>query len=288
YARTRVLSENILFDRARGVEPVVLRLSTVFGLSPRMRFDLVVNTLTVRAVVDGKIAIFGGSQWRPNVHCRDAARAFITVLEAPAALVAGEIFNVGGDTLNHTIADLGDMVAEIVGGVQVTMQQDVADLRDYRVSFEKIRKTLDFEPEMRVAAGIREVATGVLHAGFYYSANSLKAQLTRDGNTQLAAYCTERGLPLSRCGKLVVATSAEDLEGLEELQRRGVANGVRLEALSAAEIRRIEPRTRTHEWALFSPSTATVAPGVVVASLVADALRAGIVICTGVAYRKRG
>jgi len=161
YARTRVLSENILFDRAGDVEPVVLRLSTVFGLSPRMRFDLVVNTLTVRAVVDGKIAIFGGSQWRPNVHCRDAARAFITALEAPAGLVAGEIFNVGGDTLNHTIADLGDMVAEIVGGVQVTQQQDVADLRDYRVSFEKIRKTLDFEPEMSVAAGIREVATAV-------------------------------------------------------------------------------------------------------------------------------
>src|SRR6266487_760786 len=144
--------------------------------------------------------------------------------------------------------------------------------------------------EKELACGLHASGrnSGVLHAGFYYSANSLKAQLTRDGNTQLAAYCTERGLPLSRCGKLVVATSAEDLEGLEELQRRGVANGVRLEALSAAEIRRIEPRARTHEWALFSPSTATVAPAVVVASLVADALRAGIVICTGMAYRKRG
>src|SRR6266581_4366241 len=116
--------------------------------------------------------------------------------------------------------------------------------------------------EKELACGLHASGrnSGVLHAGFYYSANSLKAQLTRDGNTQLAAYCTERG----------------------------VANGVRLEALSAAEIRRIEPRARTHEWALFSPSTATVAPAVVVASLVADALRAGIVICTGVAYRKRG
>ena len=123
--------------------------------------------------------------------------------------------------------------------------------------------------EKELACGLHASGrnSGVLHAGFYYSANSLKAQLTRDGNTQLAAYCTERGLPLSRCGKLVVATRAEDLEGLEELQRRGVANGVRLEALSAAEIRRIEPRARTHEWALFSPSTATVAPAVVVASL---------------------
>jgi len=161
YARTRVLSENILFDRAGDVEPVVLRLSTVFGLSPRMRFDLVVNTLTVRAVVDGKIAIFGGNQWRPNVHCRDAARAFIRALEAPAGLVAGEIFNVGGDDLNHTIADLGNMVAEIVGGVHVTHQADVPDPRDYRVSFEKIRRTLGFEPEYTVAAGIKEVAAAV-------------------------------------------------------------------------------------------------------------------------------
>jgi len=161
YARTRVLSENILFDRARGVEPVVLRLSTVFGLSPRMRFDLVVNTLTVRAVVDGKIGIFGGNQWRPNVHCRDAARAFIAALEAPAERVAGEIFNVGGDALNHTIAALGDLVAETVGGVEVVHQQDATDPRDYRVSFEKIRRVLAFEPQVTVAAGIREVAAAV-------------------------------------------------------------------------------------------------------------------------------
>src|SRR5205807_6006177 len=110
--------------RAGDVEPVVLRLSTVFGLSPRMRFDLVVNTLTVRAVADGTISIIGGNQWRPNVHCRDAARAFIAALEAPGERVAGEIFNVGGDALNHTIADLGDMVAEIVGDVEVKRQPD--------------------------------------------------------------------------------------------------------------------------------------------------------------------
>ena len=161
YARTRVLSENILFDRAGDVEPVVLRLSTVFGLSPRMRFDLVVNTLTVRAVADGGITIVGGNQWRPNVHCRDAARAFIAALEAPAERVAGEIFNVGGDALNHTIADLGTMVAEIVGDVQVARQRDGTDLRDYRVGFAKIRRVLGFEPEWTVAAGIREVAAAV-------------------------------------------------------------------------------------------------------------------------------
>ncbi len=161
YARTRVLSENLLFDRAGDVEPVVLRLATVFGLSPRMRFDLVVNTLTVKGVVDGKIPIQGGNQWRPNVHCRDAARAFIAALEAPAGRVAGEVFNVGGDALNHRIADLGEMVARIIPGVEIVRQPDVADPRDYRVGFEKIRTVLAFEPEFTVAEGIREVAAAV-------------------------------------------------------------------------------------------------------------------------------
>ena len=161
YARTRVLSENILFDRRGDVEPVVLRLATVFGLSPRMRFDLVVNTLTVRAVVDKKISIFGGGQWRPNVHCRDAARAFMLAFEAPAGAVAGEVFNVGGNALNHRIAELGAMVAEIVGNVEVVMQNEIADPRNYRVSFDKIRRVLGFVPEFTVAQGIAEVAAAV-------------------------------------------------------------------------------------------------------------------------------
>lgn len=161
YARTRVLSENIIFDRRGSVEPVVLRLATVFGLSPRMRFDLVVNTLTARAVVDQRISIFGGDQWRPSVHCRDAARAFLLALEGPAEAVSGEIFNVGGDNLNHRIRDIGEQVAEIVGDVEVAMQADAPDPRDYRVNFEKIRRTLDFEPEFSIADGIREVAAAV-------------------------------------------------------------------------------------------------------------------------------
>src|SRR5574341_208100 len=161
YARTRVLSENILFDRHGDVEPVVVRLATVFGLSPRMRFDLVVNTLAVRAVTEQRITIFGGNQWRPNVHCRDAARAFILALEAPAARVAGEIFNLGGDAQNHRISELGELVASIVGGAELEISGDVQDPRDYRVSFAKIRSVLDFEPQYSVSDGIREVAAAV-------------------------------------------------------------------------------------------------------------------------------
>jgi nucleoside-diphosphate-sugar epimerase len=180
------LSENLLFDRRGDVEPVVLRLATVFGLSPRMRFDLVVNTLTARAVVDHKIAIFGGDQWRPNVHCRDAARAFLCALEAPAELVAGEVFNVGGDALNHRIGELGELVAATVGDVDVRHERDVPDPRDYRVSFEKIRRVLGFEPEFTVAAGIREVATAVRgqpalqnhHNPVFHNVHALKQTFT--------------------------------------------------------------------------------------------------------------
>lgn len=161
YARTRVLSENILFDRHGDVEPVVVRLATVFGLSPRMRFDLVVNTLTARALSEGRISIFGGNQWRPNVHCRDAARAFVMALEAPSSDVAGEIFNLGGDANNHRITEIGEMVAQIVGGVEVEHRDDVADPRDYRVSFAKIRRALGFEPEYAVTDGIREIVAAV-------------------------------------------------------------------------------------------------------------------------------
>src|SRR6266513_605277 len=161
YARTRVLSENILLDRRGDVEPVILRLATVFGLSPRMRYDLVVNTLTARAVADQRITVMGGNQWRPNVHCRDAARAFTLALEAPGADVAGETFNLGGDSQNYTINQLGEMVARIVGDVEVVTQGDAPDPRDYRVSFEKIRRGLGFEPQFSVEAVIREITAAM-------------------------------------------------------------------------------------------------------------------------------
>lgn len=139
----------------------MLRLATVFGLSDRMRFDLVVNTLTARGVVDKEITIFGGDQWRPNVHCRDAARAFIMAYEAPGSQVAGEVFNVGGDDLNYRIRELGSLVAETLGDIQVVVDGKDVDTRDYCVSFEKIRSVLGFEPEYSVEDGIREIVGAI-------------------------------------------------------------------------------------------------------------------------------
>lgn len=109
--------------------------------------------------------------------------------------------------------------------------------------------------------------SGVVHAGFYYTADSLKARFTREGNQQWRDYCQEHRLPLRCCGKLVVARHAGELAGLAELQRRGAANGVVLESLTAAEARRLEPRVKTCERALFSPATASLDPRAAMATL---------------------
>ncbi len=129
--------------------------------------------------------------------------------------------------------------------------------------------------------------SGVLHAGFYYSADSLKARFTRQGNLALAAYCDAKGIPLNRCGKLVLAKGPEDLPVLEELLRRGRANGVPLEKVPVEEAVKIEPRARTHKWALWSPSTASVDPRRVVEAMKADALAAGVEVREGAPYRSR-
>lgn len=126
--------------------------------------------------------------------------------------------------------------------------------------------------------------SGVLHAGFYYSADSLKARFTRDGNLRLTEYCKERGLRINRCGKLVVAKDATELAGLEELFRRAKRNDVEVHEITATEAREIEPRVKTHEKALWSPTTSSVDPRAVVASLVADTQQAGIAIQTETAF----
>ncbi len=126
--------------------------------------------------------------------------------------------------------------------------------------------------------------SGVIHAGFYYSANSLKAKLTRAGNQAMSAYCEAKKIPLNRCGKLVVAKDQDDLPQLDELLRRGQANGVPLESLTEEEARRIEPRVKTHQRAIFSPTTTSVDPQRVMEEMIRDAKQEGITIRTGAPY----
>ena len=127
--------------------------------------------------------------------------------------------------------------------------------------------------------------SGVLHAGFYYSADSLKARLTKDGNQRLTDYCLEHGLGINRCGKLVVAKNADELPVLHELLGRAKRNGVDLHEITEAEAREIEPRVRTYQQALFSPSTASVDPSEVMRSFVAAAKQAGVSIINNARYQ---
>jgi (S)-2-hydroxyglutarate dehydrogenase len=126
--------------------------------------------------------------------------------------------------------------------------------------------------------------SGVIHAGFYYSANSLKAKLTRAGNQAMTAYCEAKKIPLNRCGKLVVAKDQDDLLQLDELLRRGEANGVPLESLTEEEARKIEPRVKTHQRAIFSPTTTSADPQRVIEEMIQDAKQEGITIRTGAPY----
>jgi len=148
YAEANIAAEQAILPLADSTFTVTaLRQATVYGLSPRMRFDLAINGMTLGVLQEGSIPILrDGTQWRPMVHVRDTARAFVTVLGAPAEDVNGEIFNVGSDDQNFQIHPLAKRVSEAAGVPFVERWYGDPDRRSYRVSFAKIRKVLDFEP----------------------------------------------------------------------------------------------------------------------------------------------
>jgi nucleoside-diphosphate-sugar epimerase len=159
YARTKVDSERLLLEaRCADFHPTILRLATLFGWSPRPRFDLVVNLLTARAIRLGKVTVYNGEQWRPFMHVYDAARAFLACLEASNLdVVSGEIFNVGSFELNYRLSEIAEIISAIVPNVEVEHVEN-QDRRNYRVSFDKIHCRLGFVCERGVEAGIREMA----------------------------------------------------------------------------------------------------------------------------------
>lgn len=174
YARMKIESERALLNLADGFfSPTILRLATVFGVSPRMRFDLVVNTLTMKAVRENKITLFGGDQWRPNVHVSDVARSIIAVLEAPLTEVGGEIFNVGSNENNFTINQLGEFVKLAVPTAELVLEEKKADKRNYRVDFSKIQNLLGFKAAVNVPQGIIETAQALRGGNYADHANSI-------------------------------------------------------------------------------------------------------------------
>ena len=155
--------------------------------------------------------------------------------------------------------------------------------RELKHRFRDARITL-LEKEAKCGLHASGRNSGVIHAGFYYSADSLKAKLTRAGNQAMIGYCEAKKIPLNRCGKLVVAKDRDDLPQLDELLRRGQANGVPLENLTEEQAREIEPRVKTCERAIFSPTTTSADPHRVMEEMTQDAINEGITIHAGAPY----
>jgi nucleoside-diphosphate-sugar epimerase len=158
YAEQKVAVEQHLL----GLDPApfaltCLRFATVYGIALRMRFDLTVNEFTRDLWAGRRLEVFGEQFWRPYVHVRDVARAVRAVLEAPQALVAGRVFNVGASHENYRKLDLVREIRRQTGCGDVVYVRRDEDPRDYKVSFEKIRTALGYEPALTVPAGIAEI-----------------------------------------------------------------------------------------------------------------------------------
>lgn len=164
YAESKIDSEEIIFHETHGeftdsnITATILRLGTIFGWSRRMRFDLVVNLLTAKALLEGDIPVYGGEQYRPLVHVHDAANAFVAALEAPDKRVDHQIFNVGDNDLNYQIKEVGRIVEEVIDDAEVRFVEHKEDERTYRVSFDKINYILGWETEYEITDGVREIA----------------------------------------------------------------------------------------------------------------------------------
>jgi nucleoside-diphosphate-sugar epimerase len=170
YAEHKVeMERRILAASGEGVDytPTVLRISTAYGLSPRMRFDLTISEFTRTLAAGEELIVYDADTWRPYCHVSDIAKAVMTVLDADESDVAGEVFNVGHSDENYTKRMVVDVVQEAIGGTgNVTFEEGGRDPRNYRVSFEKIRERLGFEPDMRVPVSVAAVAAAV-QAGAY-------------------------------------------------------------------------------------------------------------------------
>jgi nucleoside-diphosphate-sugar epimerase len=161
YARSKVKTESALRELARdGFSPTFLRNGTVYGLSPRMRFDTVLNDFVGSAVSTGKVTVYSdGKPWRPVVHIEDVSRAFLTVLQAPLDAIHNQAFNIGANHLNHQIIELAKIVTETVPGCRLEiLAQPGADQRTYKTDFSKFAQTFpDFQFRWDARAGAREL-----------------------------------------------------------------------------------------------------------------------------------
>ena len=160
YAELKVRFENYMLnscDKDKDFSPTSLRFSTVYGLSPRMRFDLTVNEFTKDLALGKELEVFGEQFWRPYCHVKDFSNAFITILNSPNEKVAYNVFNVGDTNENYTKRMLINEIQKVLPDAKIKYVVKVDDPRDYRVNCDKIKKELGFKITMTVPDGIKEI-----------------------------------------------------------------------------------------------------------------------------------
>lgn len=167
YAQSKIESEHMLQKAASDdFKVTVLRLSTVYGHSPRQRFDLVANLFTAQAYLKGIITVTGGNQFRPFVHVRDVSKAILQVMKTELPNVFN-VFNIGSDEQNYTIGQIAKMIEQVVKKnnegepVKIVTEQYITDKRNYSVSFDKITTQTGFTPSVYFKKGIQELLTYV-------------------------------------------------------------------------------------------------------------------------------
>lgn len=186
YARLKAETEEIVREAAsQELTTVSIRSATVCGVSPRMRFDVIVNIMAKAAIVDGVITVFGGDQHRPNIHIDDITDLYAMLVEVPDAKINGRIFNVG--SVNHTVMEIAEM-ARAETGAAIRVDAHVTDSRSYRISSEKIKRELGFEPKKTIRQAIKDIKEAFAQGKFpdvnsniYYNIRVMKEKLVGQG-----------------------------------------------------------------------------------------------------------
>jgi nucleoside-diphosphate-sugar epimerase len=170
YAKSKIETEQGVSKLADdSFTPCYLRSATAFGHSPMLRIDLVVNNLLACAVATGEIRIMSdGSPWRPLLHCRDIARAFVAFMNAPKERIHNKAVNVGSYAQNYQVRDIGDGVKKLMPGAKITYTGEIgADPRNYRVKFDLLNSLLpDFKLQYDLATGMEELHRKLVDHGF--------------------------------------------------------------------------------------------------------------------------
>ena len=162
YSKTKVNSENfILNTKNSSFEPCILRFATAHGLSPRMRFDLLLQEFLRDAILDKKIRIYGPNFWRPLSHVDDISNACITTIKSSKNLISGQVYNVGNTSENYTKKMLAEIIQEFVPSTEIEITGSKTDLRTYKVSFDKIKSNLKFISKKTIRNSIQDILSKI-------------------------------------------------------------------------------------------------------------------------------